>query len=103
MFLEPSPDERARAAVKEISKTVAEHETDDGTKGKMPYRDWRELAIKVIAKEIEEAEDLQRHKAELKRIGYLMLAVGSATVAFWSGVLVIGRILRSLGLGGLPV
>ncbi len=101
--LEQTPEKRVREVVLEISKTVAEHEGPEGELGKMPYKDWRDLAISTIAKAIEQVEEIQRHKAELKRIDYMMVAGGIATVAFWSGVLVIGRIVRRLGLApGIP-
>ena len=96
-----APKKRARTVVDTLKKTVREYEGNPKT-SKMPYSEWKEIAIDVIAEAIDEHEQsihqqyrIREIKDQVFKLVLMMIAVGAATIAFWSGFLVLGRIFNA--------
>jgi DNA-directed RNA polymerase beta' subunit len=94
------PRKRAHQVVDTLKKTVREYEENPKIT-RMPYTEWKEIAIDVIAEAMEEAEEAIHQQYRIKQVKdkvykliLMMIAVGCATVAFWSGFLVLGRLVN---------
>ena len=95
-----NPKKRANQVVDTLKKTVRQYEEDPKIT-RMPYTAWKEIAIDVISESIDEAEAaihqqyrIKQVKDKVFRLVLIMIAVGSATIAFWSGFLVLGRLVN---------
>ncbi len=95
-----NPKKRANQVVDTLKKTVRQYEEDPKIT-RMPYTEWKEIAIDVISESIAEAEEAIHQQYRIKQVKdkvykliLMMIAVGCATIAFWSGFLVLGRLVN---------
>lgn len=77
--------ETATDIIDGLAETIIENR-DPSQKG-MPYRLWKQLAVREIANHLHHVE--KRHKQTWRnaRLVLLAVAVGTATVSFWGGLI----------------
>lgn len=78
--------ETATDIIDNLAETIIEHR-DPVQKG-MPYRVWKQLAIRLIADHLYHVEKRHRQTWKNAKLVMLAVAIGSATISFWGGLVV---------------
>ena len=76
--------ETATDIIDNLAETIIEHR-DPVQKG-MPYRVWKQLAIRLIADHLYHVEKRHRQTWKNAKLVMLAVAIGTATVSFWGGL-----------------
>lgn len=78
--------ETATDIIDNLAETIIE-QRDPVQKG-MPYRVWKQLAIRLIADHLHHVEKKHRQTWRNAKLVMLAVAVGTATISFWGGLIV---------------